>query len=382
MLQTTAAPKAANAGRGARPARDINLIGGSAYSTTGGIQAVNRRLVRELDAAEWLRCAHFLWDDPEAVTEEGRNFATRGRAVFYRHDRKRMLGNFLRQAWRFSPDRWLCTHVNYALLGLAASGWRPQRVGVILHAAELDGDLSTMRRFALCRAGFIIAVSEYTKSKAIKVGVPESRIHVLLHGVDDACPMWRADRVTAQNQRVLFVGRMDEHYKGQAELIEALVLLRRRVPRVTAVFVGGGRSLDHWRAHAQHRGVGSLIEFKGEISDAQLAAEYAAAALLVMPSENEGFGLVYAEAMAHGIPCIGSDRDAAREVISDGETGFCIPAHNATALADAILVLLTTPELRTKMAHASRERFVAFFSAEKYRERLRFSMAEWSAPAR
>jgi glycosyltransferase involved in cell wall biosynthesis len=101
-----------------------------------------------------------------------------------------------------------------------------------------------------------------------------------------------------------------------------------------------------------------------------------------MPSENEGFGLVYAEAMAHGLPCIASTRDAAGEVVRDGETGLLVPVRDPAALAEAIHRLVSEPGLGTRMGAAGRRRFEALFTPEKYRERLLAMMADWHRSTR
>jgi len=232
----------------------------------------------------------------------------------------------------------------------------------------------------LRNAGRVIAVSEFTKRKAVALGVNPSRLRVLPHGIDDPNPIGR-ERGPAERPTILFVGRMDEHYKGQMELIDAMALLRERFPDLRLRFVGGGESLGRWRAEVERRQLADTVEFTGEVSADDLAAAYDAASVFAMPSGNEGFGLVYAEAMAHGLPCIGSDRDAAREVIADGQTGFCVPAGNATALAGALAEMLKSPDLRRKMGRAGRERFLAHFSAARHRERLLAFLADWEAVA-
>jgi glycosyltransferase involved in cell wall biosynthesis len=176
---------------------------------------------------------------------------------------------------------------------------------------------------------------------------------------------------------VLFVGRMDERYKGQLDLIDALDILRFRHPKLRLVFVGGGAALSDWREEARRRGVHERVTFTGRISDRELAEYYSTATLFAMPSENEGFGLVYAEAMAYSLPCVGSDWDAATEVISHGETGLCVPAHNSTALAGALSELLEDRGLRESMGRSGRLRFEKNFTAGVYREKLLVALREW-----
>lgn len=356
----------------------LNLIGGSAYSSTGGIQAMNRLLVRELEASNLLRKAHFLWDDTNTVSEEGRLAQDRGSVQFYSLGRFAFARNLALQTLKFPRDLWLCTHLNYTALGLMVNRWRSRRVGVMLHAAELDEDLTPLKRFALRQAGFVVAVSEFTKRKAMAHGVRASRIHVVPNGVDDPCPHWReAEAKDEEAPRIYFVGRMDERYKGQMELLDAVKLLQTRWPGLRMIFVGGGATLDEWKAEAARRGLDDLVVFSGRVSDEELRKSYADATVFAMPSENEGFGLVYAEAMAFGVPCIGSDRDAAREVISHEQTGYCVPSGNSTAVADAIHSLLKSPQRRAAMAVASRRRFLECFSADQYRLRLAATLDRW-----
>ena len=361
-----------------RRAPAITLVGGAAYCSTGGIQAVNRRLVSDLAQAGMLRRAHFLWDDRATASEDARPYVARDCLQLHALNRGALANALAGDALRHRRDHWLCTHINYGPLGMLVSGFRREHLAIMVHAAELDDSLTRNRHRALRFAGLVIAVSDYTRKKAVRLGVDPQRIRVLHNGVDDPCPGGVQRQIPADDtQTVLFVGRMDERYKGQMELLDAMNLLRTRQPRLRLVFVGGGSSLAEWRREAERRMLSDVVTFTGRVSDAELARHYATATVFAMPSENEGFGLVYAEAMAHGLPCIGSDRDAAREVIADGETGLCVPAGNSTALADAITTIVRSPELCATMGRLGRERFEQHFTGEAYRARLLALMEEW-----
>ena len=355
----------------------VNLVGGSAYSSTGGIQAVNRMLVSELAGAGLLRRGYFLWDEATTATHDSRTFVKEDRVRFYGLNRWEFTKDIFGSALKRPRDFWLCTHVNYTLVGLCASFGRQSRVAVLLHAAEMDEAFTELKRLALCRAGKVFTVSEFTKKKALALGVRASRIHVIRNGVHDPCPEWEPTRYISSTETILFVGRMDERYKGQMELLDAMMLLRQRLPALRLVFVGGGSTLDEWKAESALRGLSERVEFTGRISDAELSRRYASAALFAMPSHNEGFGLVYAEAMAHGLPCLGSERDAAREVIVDGETGLCVPAGNSTALADAIWTLMRNPRLREEMSLAARIRFASQFTFSAHSQRMLAALEQW-----
>jgi phosphatidyl-myo-inositol dimannoside synthase len=349
----------------------IHLVGGSAYSSMGGIQAMNRVMVRELESAALLRKAYFLWDEDGVAPEP-----VRDAVVGCRRSKVRFLLSLVRQAVVAPDDAWFCTHINYAALAHLAARGRKKKVGVMVHAAELDDGLTWSKCAALRQAGLVVAVSEYTKRKVIRLGVAPSRVSVLHNGVDDPCPRGPLP-VKDGAPRVLFVGRMNEHYKGQGDLLDALAILRVRQPALRLVFVGGGASNGQYQAITEQKGLSERVEFAGHLSDEALALEFARATLFAMPSRNEGFGLVYAQAMAHGVPCIGSERDAAREVIEHGKTGLCVPAGNPVALAAALDDLLRDTTLRRNMAQAARHSFLSRFTILQYRDRLLTVMNRW-----
>ena len=98
------------------------------------------------------------------------------------------------------------------------------------------------------------------------------------------------------------------------------------------------------------------------MSDEELSRIYGSASIFAMPSRQEGFGLVYAEAMWHGLPCVGSTADAAGEVIGGREYGRLLPYGDPEALGTVLIELLSDPEeleqMRAKCARRAREEFV------------------------
>lgn len=362
--------------------RKINIIGGHAYCAVGGIQAVNRFIVTELKQVGLLRRAFFLWDDTESAGPAAQAAQASGHVRLFARNRVGFIGSLIKQMVRYPDDLWLCTHINYAMLGLFVSRFRKRRLALFIYAAELDEDFTISKLFALRLLTNIFAISGYTKKKAVRLGVKADRVQVMHIGVE--CPEWDGRPIEAahEEQRILFVGRMDERYKGQQELLDAVQLLHQRFPLLHVVFVGGGKTIDTWRQDAHARGLDHKTEFSGKISDARLKDEYRRATIFVMVSENEGFGLVYAEAMAFGVPCIAGDWDAASEVVEHGVSGLCLPASNSTALADGISQLLRDPALRQRMSLASRQRFVANFTTTGYRARLLATIEGWRALSR
>src|SRR5690606_21951926 len=150
---------------------------------------------------------------------------------------------------------------------------------------------------------------------------------------------------------VVIVGRMvgSERYKGHDQLLEAWPLVRAACPDARLICVGEGDDVPRLQEKARECGVADAVVFTGFVDDEQKRAIYSRAALLAMPSRREGFGLVYLEAMAAGLPCVASPHDAAAEVVVDGTTGFLVAPDDRDGLASAIVRLLVDEERRRRM---------------------------------
>jgi phosphatidylinositol alpha-1,6-mannosyltransferase len=141
-------------------------------------------------------------------------------------------------------------------------------------------------------------------------------------------------------------------------------------PAAELWIVGGGDGRRELEALAHSLGVERAVKFTGEVADAELSALYATSDLFAMPSRGEGFGLVFAEAMASGLPCIASRFDAGSEVVADGETGLLVDPGNPDELLQAITRFLGDQDLRAKMGQAGRRRASQFFSLASFNQRI------------
>jgi phosphatidylinositol alpha-1,6-mannosyltransferase len=253
---------------------------------------------------------------------------------------------------RFLPNRWACPY------------------GVFLHGIECWSPLSGQDIDVLNRANVRIANSSFTARRAAEVnpGLAEIAVCPL------ALPEW--PRTTDQPQAgnddgliVLVVGRLSstERYKGHEQLIQAWPLIQSRVPRARLVIAGDGDDLGRLKSLAANAG---RIEFTGFLSRAELDRLYADAALFALPSRGEGFGLVYLEAMASGLACIGSVHDAASEVIVDGHTGRLVDPSDVESMSKTIADLLDNPGRLREMGQQGRTRVLDTFSYERFRARV------------
>ena len=151
--------------------------------------------------------------------------------------------------------------------------------------------------------------------------------------------------------RILFVGKAFER-KGGLVLLHAFARVRREIPDAELTIIGpelpnppqGVRSLG-FVSKSDPDGVDRLL------------AEYQRASVFVMPSLYEPYGIVFAEAMAHRLPCVGADNCAMPEIIKHGETGYVVPVRDEVALADRLIELLRDPAACRQMGDNGYEKF-------------------------
>jgi glycosyltransferase involved in cell wall biosynthesis len=157
--------------------------------------------------------------------------------------------------------------------------------------------------------------------------------------------------------RLLFIGNVIPR-KGLHTLLKALPLLPAGSYRLDIV---GSLTFDPTYAGEMRKlatGIGpTAIEFHGALDNDLLVQKFKHAQVLVVPSSYEGFGIVYLEGMAFGLPAIGTSAGAAPEIISDGETGFLIAPEDSQALASRLTTLSMDRELLLHMSLNAWQRY-------------------------
>lgn len=227
------------------------------------------------------------------------------------------------------------------------------------------------------RAGRVITVSQATAADLIYYyGTPSDKIAVVLEGVDPSFgSMTYGDSLQALRQRydlarpiILSVGALRPH-KNLARLVRAFASL----PPSTAhdlVFVGqaDARFPDEARQAAEGEGLKGRVRFLGWVPEADLAALYVLADLVVVPSLVEGFGLAALEAMASGTPVLAASVSSLPEVV--GGVGVLVDPYDEKALAGAMRELLSDEALRRRLGEAGRARAAAFAWQQAARQTL------------
>jgi glycosyltransferase involved in cell wall biosynthesis len=172
---------------------------------------------------------------------------------------------------------------------------------------------------------------------------------------------------------MLIVGRLDaaQRHKGHDQLLEALPLVRQRVADAQLVVAGDGDDRGRLQARAQALGVADAVTFTGRLSEGALHRLYDQCALFVMPSDGDGFGLVFLEAMMHGLPCAGLRQGAAAEILADGVCGLLVDRDDVPGMAAQLATLLQDEERRRRLGQAGFERYRAEFTGGAHAARLR-----------
>jgi phosphatidyl-myo-inositol dimannoside synthase len=242
-----------------------------------------------------------------------------------------------------------------ALKGIIADELRNER-GVV---RMLLGVQARWERRNTERADRVIVPSRYSAAIAAQVyGVPAARLAVVPEPID--LTAWRrrfAATPSARDERptVLTVARLYPR-KRVTDVLDAAALLRQRIPRVQIRIVGEGPEAARLAAQHARLGLGDSVVFLGHVNRDALALEYSHARCFCLPTVQEGFGLVFAEAMAAGLPVVASDAAAVPELVSDGETGLLVPPRTPGALAAALERVLEDDVMRKEMGMAGRAR--------------------------
>jgi len=219
----------------------------------------------------------------------------------------------------------------------------------------------TLRR---CRA--IIATSDYYAGASRYLKGHEAKIRIVPPGVDLAvfhpAVTVSADLAAAYRGRqvIVFAGSLNksQQYKGLDVLITAFAKVRTETERVRLVVCGEGDGLAMYRELAEEVGVAGDVDFTGFVPPGRLAEYYRLATVFAMPSTNrtEGFGTVYAEAGAVGVPVVGARVGGVPSAVRDEETGLLVEPKDAGDLHRALRRLLDDEALRRRLGAAGAAR--------------------------
>jgi glycosyltransferase involved in cell wall biosynthesis len=238
---------------------------------------------------------------------------------------------------------------------------RLRMVALIHHALADETGLDRLTRERLFRleqqslaaARGIIATSDTTAKRLIEdYAVPPSRLAVARPGSDRQPPTKASGGAFREGLNLVSVGTLTKR-KGHDLLVEALARLSHLSWQCNIVgsLDRSPETASDIRRRIGRHGLQSRIALLGEVSD--ISAIYAHGDVFVLPSRHEGYGMVFAEAMQHGLPVIATTAGAIPEVVPDA-AGILVPPDNVSALANAMERLMRNPAERRRLASGAR----------------------------
>jgi phosphatidyl-myo-inositol dimannoside synthase len=266
----------------------------------------------------------------------------------------------MREGLRWRPDVVLALHIRAMPAARALRHRFGTRALLVVHAKELR-EQPRLARAALAWADRVVAVSHYSRDLALEAGADQRLIRIINPGVrlPQTPPPAISDR--ADPPTVLTVSRMDDRHKGHLEALRVLALLRQRNPDIRWIMVGEGRLRKQLTADAASLGLSNSVTFTGALDDRAVDQLLCSAHVFCMLSRNrgsgaagEGFGIVFIEAGAHGVPVVAGRVPGVVDAVDDGQTGLLVDPDDHAAAARAIETLLGDRALADAMGQAGR----------------------------
>lgn len=271
-------------------------------------------------------------------------------------------------------DRIICGHIGQLPVTWAAAAIRHRlSYYVVAHGIEVWRPFSFFERMALHRARRVLCVSEYTRQQLLSFSrLPIERTAVLFNALDPGLSPHSATPPGDNPPIILTVSRLSisDNYKGIEHLISAMPAVLSQIPGARLRIVGRGDGLPGLQSLARKLELSASVEFAGYRSDSELSGDFDGCRLFALPSQKEGFGLVYLEAMAHGRPCLGARAGGVPEIIT-AETGILAEYGDIQGIAAAAVTALRRDWPLEPLLERARR-----FSYTTFKERLATLLSE------
>jgi phosphatidyl-myo-inositol dimannoside synthase len=354
-------------------AKRILLLLPEAFEGAGGIQMFCRSLC--LAAGRWAEqheasVSAIVLND--AVRPDSR-YVNGGFDAYVRAGRSKakFIASYLRLLTTCKPDAIVVGHISLAPLALLPAWFgRPIRFCIVAYGIEVWQPLTRAEHRALRAARAVLAISQYTRDELLRHNrLDPEKIRLFPCALD---PCWTADQgppvQAADPPMLLTVARLerDDDYKGIDSVIRSLPQVLQKFGPVDYRIVGDGNDLPRLKALAEQCGVAGSVTFAGRVSEAELRQYYRRCSLFVMPSEREGFGIVFLEAMAYAKPVIGGAHGGTPSVVTHGETGLLVDRLDLDGLTEALLRMLNSDALRADFGRAGYQRLRDTFTFRNF----------------
>jgi len=253
--------------------------------------------------------------------------------------------------WPFGALAWLTTRLSKTRLVVGA-------IGTYTIAPLYGRKTAWITQRTYKDADKVISISTYTRDRLLEK-VSDANVIVVTPGINP--DKWKVSGRAKMPKRIISVGALKER-KGYHTALEAFSIAKRSMPELLWTIVGNQEYLPYvesLKKRASELGVLDAIEWHEDISDQKLLKLYEDAGVFMMLSENtgnhfEGFGIVFLEAAAAGLPVLGT-KDNGIESAVGPENGFLVEQKDPWAAADALVSILSDKDLWRRMSGAGRK---------------------------
>jgi phosphatidylinositol alpha-1,6-mannosyltransferase len=350
------------------------------FSTTGGIQKMTRTLAHSLNSLADRHSWDFkLWSLYDANNDLMPQYLPAEKFTGFNLNRKRFILNALNNAKK--PDIVILSHINLAIVGLLIKTMNPKcKVWLIAHGIEVWRPLSSLKKILLKRCDKIICVSNFTKQQMIRLHQTDpGKCMVLNNAVDPfmklpltfekPAHLLKRYWLTDENQVIFTLTRLasTEQYKGHDQVIKIISNLKQKFPNIRYILAG---KYDHQEEIRIQKLISTYkvdkeVILTGFIEENELSEYFLLADLFVLPSKKEGFGIVFIEALACGLPVICGNVDGSIDAVHNGELGKAINPDNLGELETALNDYLSTP-LPESVRHDLQKQCLCYFNENDY----------------
>lgn len=355
----------------------------TSFSGFGGIEKFNKAFIKALSETDHTDCTFFSVYD----TDFNKQYLSNGKF-------KTAKGSKLKFVfWSFfnalKSDIFFLGHINLSITAVLTKLFSPQtKLIVITHGIDIWSDLSFIKKHALKKADKIIAVSNFTKQKIISEHkIRKNKIVVFPNTIDPFFPLTKTFEkpqyllkryeINSERPVILTVARLSaqEGYKGYDNVLKTLPKLLEKYPNLLYLIVGKYDIKEKQRLDKiiNKLKINKHVLFTGFIEESELTDHFRLGNVFIMPSENEGFGIVFIEALVCGLPVIAGNIDGSVDALDNGNFGTLVNPENIEIIESSLATILKKSFSENNATKLNRQKKVLEkFGFSQYKKNLNF----------
>lgn len=264
---------------------------------------------------------------------------------------------YIKEALRYSTKKYdlvICGHINLLPLAVILNIWIRARLVLMVYGIDVWKNPYHFAKKFLKNIDEVWSISQITFERMQnwvgKLSIPHTllpnAIHLDRYGISEKSKTLK-EKYKLQGRVIMTLARLPEaeRYKGVDEILEVMSDLIKEYPDLMYLIVGDGNDRARLETKAKTLGIDKHVAFTGFINESEKTQHFQLADVFAMPGRGEGFGFVFLEALACGIPVVGSQIDGSREALRGGELGELVDPCNLESIKQGIQLALAKPKI-------------------------------------